>query len=436
MKEFQGAKSNQKKFSGKVKKKDCKLWISIGCWGLACVFLLLGEGLVNVSQAVLQPREVLVLANKKAGRSVGLARYYMHKRGIPEDNLLVLWVPERDWCTRKEYEKSILGPVQRRVAKKGKQIRCLVLFYGLPLKVLGPPAKVQEKRTLVRLEGEEEALKQDKHKNATVKVRLEQVRQALVKLRQKMNRSAALDSELALARVRSYPLDWWIVNPYFLGARSFKGKLISKADVLMVSRLDGPDPQTVKRIIDDSLDAEKNGLPGKAYFDARWADNPAARSGYGLYDHSLHLAAAFLEQAKNIPVVLEESGQLFQPGQCPQAALYCGWYSLSHYVDAFTWVRGAVAYHIASGECVTLRGQTQGWCKGLLEDGVAATLGPVEEPYVQAFPLPELFFKILSDGFWSLAETYLLSNPFWSWKMVLIGDPMYRPFKNKGLQSH
>ena len=129
-----------------------------------------------------------------------------------------------------------------------------------------------------------------------------------------------------------------------------------------------------------------------------------------------------------MPVEVEGSQKLFQPGDCPQAALYCGWYKLGRYVDAFEWQKGAVGYHIASSECVTLRGSSQVWCKRMLEDGVAATLGPVGEPYVQAFPLPDLFFRVLSDGFWSLAETYMLTLPYLSWKMVLIGDPLYRPF--------
>jgi hypothetical protein len=65
----------------------------------------------------------------------------------------------------------------------------------------------------------------------------------------------------------------------------------------------------------------------------------------------------------------------------------------------------------------------------MLEKGVAATIGPVGEPYVQAFPPPEIFFGLLIDGHLTLAECYALSNPFLSWKMVLIGDPLYRPFK-------
>ena len=128
-------------------------------------------------------------------------------------------------------------------------------------------------------------------------------------------------------------------------------------------------------------------------------------------------------------MTLEQTEQLFQAGDCPRAALYCGWYRLANYVDAFEWRPGAVGYHIASSECATLKGTSQVWCKRMLEEGVAATLGPVGEPYVQAFPLPEIFFKTLLDGDFSLAECYLLSIPSWSWKMVLIGDPLYRPFK-------
>jgi uncharacterized protein (TIGR03790 family) len=111
------------------------------------------------------------------------------------------------------------------------------------------------------------------------------------------------------------------------------------------------------------------------------------------------------------------------------AALYCGWYSLASYVDAFQWQPGAVGYHIASSECVTLkREKSRVWCKMMLEKGVAATLGPVSEPYVESFPLPEIFFGLLSEGTLTLAECYAASNPFLSWKMVLIGDPLYRPF--------
>lgn len=65
----------------------------------------------------------------------------------------------------------------------------------------------------------------------------------------------------------------------------------------------------------------------------------------------------------------------------------------------------------------------------MLKHGVAATIGPVYEPYVQGFPLPELFFGALTEGYMNLGESYLISLPYISWQMVLIGDPLYRPFK-------
>ena len=36
--------------------------------------------------------------------------------------------------------------------------------------------------------------------------------------------------------------------------------------------------------------------------------------------------------------------------------------------------------------------------------------------------------KLLVEGRLNLAECYALSLPYLSWKMVLIGDPLYRPF--------
>jgi hypothetical protein len=85
---------------------------------------------------------------------------------------------------------------------------------------------------------------------------------------------------------------------------------------------------------------------------------------------------------------------------------------------------------VASSEATTLRKPgSQVWCKRLLEEGVAATLGPVGEPYLRAFPLPDDFFPLLMTGKLSLLEVYYHSVPHLSWQMILIGDPLYTPFK-------
>jgi len=44
------------------------------------------------ARASLDPGEILVIANKKASSNVGVARCYMRERGIPEENLIQLWV--------------------------------------------------------------------------------------------------------------------------------------------------------------------------------------------------------------------------------------------------------------------------------------------------------------------------------------------------------
>ena len=187
----------------------------------------------------------------------------------------------------------------------------------------------------------------------------------------------------------------------------------------------------MKRIIDDSIEAEAEGLQGVGYFDAQYK-YPGVREvqGYAFYDRSIHRAAEVVMKNSELPVVLDDGGELFQPGQSPGAALYCGWYSHGLYIDAFTWEKGAIGYHIASSECSTLRKKNSTvWCKRMLEDGAAATIGSVREPFVESFPPPELFFTLLTAGRLTLAESYLMSTPYLSWQMVLVGDPLYRPFK-------
>ncbi|MDP8299748.1 MAG: hypothetical protein P9L88_07620 [Candidatus Tantalella remota] len=129
--------------------------------------------------------------------------------------------------------------------------------------------------------------------------------------------------------------------------------------------------------------------------------------GYAAYNESLAKCADFFERRSSLNVVLEETPDVFPEGSAPDAVFYCGWYSLAKYVPAFTWKKGSVGYHLASVEARSLR-----LCG---------------EPYINAFPLPSEFFYFLSGGKYTLVEAYYKSLPFLSWKMVLIGDPLYKP---------
>lgn len=405
---------------------------------LGAILFIANEGFA------LKPDEVLVIANRRVPEGIELAKYYMGTRGVPESNFLMLMVTEKEFCTRIEYNKKIADPVRRFFMKQGspRKIRCLLIMYGLPLKVAAPIMDPEERKKVKELEDNRAKIESkigrmvehDEPELSYYKRELEKINKTL-NVRRVRTKSSSLDSEIALVLEKDYSLAGWIANPFYIGYPEYRTE--KRRDmVLMVSRLDGPNINIVKRIIDDSIYAEEAGLKGNAYFDARWPysenrKDGSQKNGYAFYDRAIHKAAKFIQANNILPVIINEKQELFKQDECKQAALYCGWYSLKKYVDSFEWLPGSVGYHIASGECTTLKKKgSQVWCKRMLEEGAAGTIGPVREPYVQAFPIPDLFFKFLTDGYYTLAESYALSNPFWSWQMVLIGDPLYRPFKN------
>ena len=372
----------------------------------------------------ISPNEVLVVYNERKRGAEDLALYYMEQRAIPEQNILEVSMPLKEVVDRRRYNEQLRELVLEKLMEPElKDISTIVLTYGVPLKVLPPKLGDEEQDTLDILKKERKNLdKEDiefKKKSNSLKKKID--------LLSGTNKKASVDSELSLVKAGEYPLESWIPNPYFPNFQHQKG-VMSKDDVLLVARIDGPDIETAYRIIDDSIAVEKTGLKGIGYFDARWKMPKKEKlSGYALYDASIHKAADVV--SKRMKVVIDEKGELFPENSAPETALYCGWYSYGKYIDSFTWVRGAIGYHIASAECSTLKNKKSTvWCLRMLQEGVAATIGPVYEPYVQGFPLPEIFFTILTDGAFDLGESYLLSQPFLSWQMVLVGDPLYKPF--------
>ena len=384
--------------------------------------------------SALTPDEIVVVANSRATDSVKLAKYYMKTRAIPPEHLIKIRTTWEEECERDEYDKNIAAPIRKAITKlrTAKLIRGIVTIYGVPLKIRPPTLDFddEDKIEKLRQQLQQNSETSEKQDQPGPKVQIKSLKEQIELILQ-TNTRASVDSELALLLAEDYPLGNWLPNPFFLGFRD-KELLLKRNEVLIVSRLDGPTPQTVRRVIDDTITTEQTGLQGTAYFDARWKkpETNTPKSGYALYDGALHNAAENLIQRGQLPVVIDDRPLLFEEGSCPDAALYSGWYSLGNYVDAFDWNPGSVGFHIASSECATLKREgSQVWCKRMLEEGVAATIGPVYEPFVQAFPPPELFFSKLTEGYLTLGEVYLISLPFLSWQMVLIGDPLYLPFK-------
>lgn len=162
---------------------------------------------------------------------------------------------------------------------------------------------------------------------------------------------SSFDSELSLLLAGEYPLKGPAPNPLRLGANV--PTLLKSSRILMVSRLDGPTDAIARGLIDKAIRTEAKGLTGWAYIDAGWTK--AGKGGYRQTEKSLLTAAGLLRRYSGLAVRQERTRELFAPGSCPDAALYCGWYSLGKYVDAFTWADGAVGYHIASSEARSLR---------------------------------------------------------------------------------
>ena len=408
------------------------------------ISLLLGTTAWASAGHSLTADELLLIFNARHPYSVKLAEYYARVRSVPIDNMVSVAVEEGESCSRAMYDQAIRLPVQQKLAALSirKSIRCLVIMPGLPLRVNGPALTADAEKQQRQLESRKSALKQALAELDEIDTKpKEELEGELAELEQQLqllspgHRQASLDSELALIRFDTYDSAGWLPNPLFVGFAGQKG-LLDQSKVLLVSRLDGPSEQIVRRIIDDSLAVEDAGLKGAAYFDARWpktaelGGNGTSANAYRRFDQAIHRAADLVRRDGRLTVVFDDAERLFQAGECPYAALYCGWYSLARYVPAFQWRKGAIGYHIASAECTTLKQpDSQVWCKRILEEGAAATIGPVAEPYVQAFPLPDVFFTLLLDGRLTLAECYMLSLPYLSWQMVLIGDPLYKPFK-------
>jgi uncharacterized protein (TIGR03790 family) len=417
--------------------------------------LLLG---VVASAPALGPEEVYLVCNRNVPESRAIAEHYCRQRKVPRDHILALDLPAGEDISRDSYNRAIAQPLRRLLEKQREQVKVLLTVYGVPLRVGGDEPTAQEKSELERLQKQLEQLEKEKKELSdtigplTDKVRKEPsdklVRQLDERKKELAGREArleglhrrrkwlshaeslaAVDSELALLWYDRYELRRWQVNPlYFqVPAKAREGK----PPVIMTCRLDGPRVELIKRLIDQAIAVEKKGLEGKVYVDARgnkYSPKGDPGLGYGGYDESLREMARLLEQG-HLPVVLDDKSELFAVGSCPECALYCGWYSHAKFVDCCRFVPGAVAYHIASSEAVSLRDpKAPFWCKNLLEKGAIATLGPVSEPYTIGFPKPAEMFGFLATGKYTLVECYWKTEMLASWMTVLVGDPLYNPF--------
>ncbi len=388
----------------------------------------------------LEPNEILVITNSDIRASVQVGEYYCRKRAVHAANILALPLGAGlDYTiSRDDYNKKIVAPILTRLHSPefiGK-IKCLLTTYGVPVRVegRGPLSDQQEKLARLqqqaqekqaeinRLQTEQNLTPQSANKRQTTERELLRLQSEIDRINGKET-DASVDSELSMILVENYDLYRWQPN------RLRNDLLGISSDVMMVSRLDGPGPEIAKDIVYKAVTAEEFGLNGEVCIDSRGIADDKKPYSYGHFDQSLRDLAILTKIMTKLDVKQENTENLFGPWTCPRTAIYCGWYSLKKYVDAFDFVDGTVGYHISSLEAVDLRDpNSTEWCPAMLRDGITATIGAVAEPYLASFPEPKAFFIELYKGR-CLVEAYYYTAPFNSWQLVLIGDPLYRPFK-------
>ena len=405
-------------------------------YNLIFLFILFLCGITSA----LEPDEIIVIVNGDIEASANLGAYYCLRRNIPKNNTLSLPLGKelQDAISRDQYDKAIAKPVREFLTKRklDRPAKCLVTTFGIPFKV-GPRGPLKDQETkLIQLKAvadeyqkELAAIKSDNQiKNEKEKIQQELgAVQSEIDLISGKETDASVDSELTMVLFSDYELYRW--QPNRLNKNAAYPEDLTQT--LMISRLDGPTEQIAEGLIDKALLAEKKGLHGIAYIDSRGMADDKKTYSYGHFDQQVRDLAVLLKYRTTLEVKEEQTSKLFEPHCCPQAAIYCGWYSLKKYIDSFEFADGAIGYHIASYEAIDLRdANSTEWCPSMLEHGITVTLGPVAEPYLRAFPNPRDFFAELIDGK-CLAEAYWRTTPYCSWQMMLIGDPLYTPYKIK-----
>lgn len=391
---------------------------------------------ITAAVYALEPEQIVVIVNSDIDDSVKLAKYYCKKRKVPKKNILALGLGEKllDEIDRDDYEKRLAEPVRQKLLNpEFFHIKCLLTTYGVPFRVgeRAPLAGFEKKIKQLKqsLEQEKTKLEQLKEQNKTEPAAQKETEKKIAILQSEIDKiegretNASVDSELSMVLCGNYELYRWQINELRSNILRDSSKMI------MVSRLDGPSFEIAKGLVDRSISAEKKGLVGNVYIDRGYSESKKDIPIIEQYDRSLQGLASMFQSKTELQVVEETTASLFEPNQCPSTAIYCGWYSLKKYIDSFDFVDGAIGIHISSLEAVNLRdANSSQWCPAMLKDGITVTAGAVAEPYLHTFPDPKSFFSHLLDGL-CLVEAFYRTNPYNSWQLMLLGDPLYKPFK-------
>lgn len=381
---------------------------------VTALVLILLAGWSRPANAMPAPESVAILYNSEIPESRKLAEFYQEQRGIPAANLIALPMPRTQDISRADYKKTIEGPLRAEFDRRGwwrrgkdaggltlpvlNKIRVLVTMRGVPLRIqqtpqpTPPPQKpgVPPPPPANPFNGHDEA---------------------------------SVDSELAMFGVEGVPMEGILQNKFYQSKRTIEGG--DFPFLVLTARIDAASNATCERMIRDAVEAEKTGLWGMAYVDI------ANKFPQG--DQWLETVVKENRRA-GIPTVVDRFNDTF-PKNYPmrEAALYFGWYDWSvsgpFLNPRFRFRKGAVAMHLHSFSAEQLSSVDKNWSAPLLERGAAVTIGNVYEPYLHlTHDFGILQQSLLAGDCW--VEACWKAMPATSWQGVVLGDPLYRPFRH------
>lgn len=380
--------------------------------------LLAFSSLITTEVRADEREGLVLLVNRNVPESLELARDYCRLRELPEERICPLDLPTGEAMDRKDYEQRLRDPLLEWLRKNGwieqikrnprrvrehetawttiqSRLRMICSFYGVPVRIEDTkPWVIQQAQNWLN-----HAPQRDE---------------------------AAVDSELALLLYGPYSIQGRFPNP-LLGQLHWDGTGAAGLYLVMATRLDGPDPEIVRTMMTSSIEAERYGLHGRAYFDLRASHQDDYQIGDFWFNEALWRLAR-----EGYDCVAETSDSLFDrdyPMDSP--AFYFGWYAdrvTGPFVrSGFRFQPGALAYHNHSGNAKALRTRDEYWTGPLLADGAAATWGAVREPFLSTTPQVNILIDRLCRGA-TFAESTYLALAALSWQITVIGDPLYRPF--------
>lgn len=373
--------------------------------------------------------EVVVIYNSRMRESKAVADYYAKQRNVPASQVFGFDMVTSESMSRAEFRNSLQEALAKKLTSEklwtvgpkmvvttngqpatavrsvlDSKIRYVVLCYGVPLKILPDPTLRELQPTNARPEF--------------------------------MRNEAAVDSDLACLPQTLHAMRFSgpLQSPFYSVTNA--GALSPTNGILMVARLDGPTPEIARGLVDKALQAERDGLHGRAYFDLRKISDP----GYKIGDEWIRNASEIC-RALGYDIYVDESGAPI-PASFPmsQIAFYEGWYT-ENVFGPFTlpeveFMPGAFAYHLHSFSASSLRLTNRSWVGPLLLKGATCTMGCVDEPYLAATPDVGAFTgRFVHFGF-TFGEAAYASQPVLSWQTTVVGDPLYRPFGKPLQQLH